>query len=83
MKGAGGYGKIHDYKLSLSPPNVFISPPLLYHICVHWLRNITRLFCKFYKIETIMASHKARVREGFFWFSLILCREGVIAVSVQ
>jgi hypothetical protein len=32
MKGAGGYGKIHDYKLSLSPSNVFISPPILYHI---------------------------------------------------
>jgi hypothetical protein len=50
MKGAC-YGKIHDHKPSLSPSNVFISSPILYHICVHWLRNITCLFCKFYKFE--------------------------------
>jgi hypothetical protein len=60
MKGAG-YGKINDYKLSLSPPNVFISPPILYHICVHWLRSI---FCKFYKIETIMAPRNACRKEN-------------------
>jgi hypothetical protein len=43
MKGAC-YGKIHDYKRSLSAPNVFISPPILYHIYVYTGWEISLVF---------------------------------------